>query len=338
MKYYMSLRFQHENLGEYLIISAAINLLAESGEVFLDRRGVPDNVVALLGGIRNVRLTTRSFLKTLISEGPCVYVVKPGAYFAYKSFRAKAKVALMYVYFGVSRLFGAKFVKLPHSYSSSGVGRLEKYFYKMFDLVLCRDAATKEFYLSIGVKNTHLFPDMSSYYFAKENSFVGGVKVSRSGAVVSLRHDRPNALKALEDVISQKGLSLSAVVSQVSFDDEINDRFHAACGVDEFVKFDLTSSSVNAILDKYQSSRYVISNRLHALLIGYMNGAIPIALVDKDSDAKIVGCLTEFGMADNVFDVADFLGSREWPTEAKKQSRRLEFDRFRSLLDAQFIE
>jgi len=48
----------------------------------------------------------------------------------------------------------------------------------------------------------------------------------------------------------------------------------------------------------------VFSNRLHVLLLGLLNGAIPIALVGDD-DNKIIGCFNKLGLVENLLFLSD---------------------------------
>ncbi len=53
----------------------------------------------------------------------------------------------------------------------------------------------------------------------------------------------------------------------------------------------------------YSKAAFIISNRLHALLLAYSRGAYPIALIDKENHRKILGIFDLAGMSNHVIDL-----------------------------------
>lgn len=63
----------------------------------------------------------------------------------------------------------------------------------------------------------------------------------------------------------------------------------------------MSANSIENIVSSYRSSAYVISNRLHALLLGVLNGAIPIAIVDREKDSKVYEVISQIYPENIVF-------------------------------------
>lgn len=57
--------------------------------------------------------------------------------------------------------------------------------------------------------------------------------------------------------------------------------------------------------EAYKDCKTIISNRLHALMLGMSSGAVPIALVDRKHDVKIIGLFESIGLKDQIRVVAE---------------------------------
>src|SRR5690606_23766489 len=69
------------------------------------------------------------------------------------------------------------------------------------------------------------------------------------------------------------------------------------------------SESIDLCSSIYRRCATVVSNRLHALLLAAHNGARPLALIDPQSDSKILGIFQDAGWEDLVGDAGKALDS-----------------------------
>lgn len=301
-EYFLSLRTQYENLGDFLIAQATVDLLTQFGNVTLDVRNVPESYLALFDLPKNVLVVKSDFaLYALKNRRSWVYVVKPGGYSTSNSLKSRVKNILMALYFrGLKRILDVQLMKMPHSIG----GRLwasDVFYNRTFDLLCCRDLLSLENYRKHGVGNAVLAPDMAVYYINQSSMFrTTNSSAAKNSVVISLRYDRLNDEPEISDMISKNflledELSKLVFISQVTFDHDIN-QSSSIRNDGLIVKYSVDADSLKDIVSCYASAKYVISNRLHSLLLGVINGAIPIALIDTEKDKKIIGCLDVLGI------------------------------------------
>lgn len=297
--FYFKLRTQSENLGDYLIAQAMIDLLASFGNLVIDIQDVPELYLKLFIFPENTQLVQAGLIKTIIkSENKSarwIYVVKPGGYPNAKTTSRKIKLLLMGTYFSlIKRVWKIKMIKMPHSFGGA-LSFADKQYQRTFDLTLCRDASTLETYKAADISNLQLFPDLAMYYVDKQSKFNFSEELQKDTITISLRYDRQTdepeiALKLAKKLQEQNSINNITFVSQVMFDTELNAKI-AAVGSYSNIIYDMTNTSIQTITETYKRSKYIISNRLHALLLGVINGAIPIAIIDTEKDQKILACL-----------------------------------------------
>jgi len=291
--FFMSLRTQYENLGDYLIAQATIDILSDIGDLTLDIKNVPEKYLKLFCFPENVKLVKKSFLSTIIwnRNKKWIYVIKPGGYETNNTIKSKFKLSLIFFYFFISKvLFNAKLMKMPHSY----LGKLtfiDRIYQDLFDLNIVRDKISLNNYRN----KTVVLEDLATYYFNKESKFRSQFSTEKNNITISLRYDRLNdeekiSFKLAKFLLNTENLNEIYYVSQVTFDKELNKNI-AFINQKKHISYDITNTSLTEITEIYNSSKYVISNRLHVLLLGKINGAIPIAIIDTKKDKKIIGSL-----------------------------------------------
>lgn len=297
--FYLSLRTQYENLGDYLIAQAMLDLLAMFGNIIIDIRDVPDSYLALFTFPENTKLVKQGFISTLLTfpkSTKYIYVVKPGGYGHAKSYKHKIRFLFMGLYFSVAKKIGnVKLIKMPHSFNGPLTWE-EKFYHNLFDLTLCRDKSTLLAYETLSTATSaRLFPDLAMYYIARNSKFLSDTVPQKDTIAVSLRYDRKNdeadvALNIAKKLSSAENIHKIIFVSQVKFDIDLNDSIAQSEHKDHVV-YEIDNISIQKISQVYKQSKYILSNRLHALLLGLINGAIPIAIIDPAKDQKILSCL-----------------------------------------------
>lgn len=293
--FYLSLRTQYENLGDYLISRATIEALSELGKVYIDIRGVPKKYIDLFIDLSNIQTTKQGFISLTRKNESWFYIVKPGGYSSEKTIKGAIKKILMTIYFKLARAKGAKIIKMPHSLSIGELkpfNLIEKKYNEAFDFILHRDEVTKQEYQKLGITNTIACPDMATYYFGAKNNIFNSNTTQRDSISISLRYDRLEeritAEKIARELSIAHGLKIKSV-SQVEFDNNLNKDSATKLAATEHIAYNQTKDSITKIVATYSNSKYIISNRLHALLLGAINGAIPIPITNPEKDKKIIG-------------------------------------------------
>lgn len=299
MKYnfFLSLRTQYENLGDYLIAQATIDILKDLGDITLDIRNVPKDYIDLFEFPINTKFVTKGFLSSIIfsKEITWIYIVKPGGHGSSKTLKSNARTFLMTSYFLFTKIFfKTKIFKMAHSHNEK-LSFFDVFYEKVFNLNLVRDVDTYNNYKNNNIKNIYKFPDFAVFYLNKESKFLYAKEQKKENIIISLRYDRLKdeadiAYSLARKLLVKENLTNIIYISQVTFDIELNKQQSIKNNC-EHIKYDITNTSIKNITNQYKSSKYVISNRLHVLLLGLLNGSIPIAIIDENKDRKIIGAL-----------------------------------------------
>ncbi len=299
MKYnfYISLVTQYENLGDYLIAQATIDILKDFGDITLNIKDVPQNYINLFNLPSNTKFVKESFFLTILKnrKKSWIYIKKPGGYATSNNLKYKVTLFLKILYlFASKKLFKIKFFKMPHSFSGK-LNSLEKWYHNLYDINLIRDKLSLNNYNNSHISNSFLIEDLAVYYMNKNSKFLSSLNIERNKISISLRFDRlENESKISNNVakylLSKDNLNEIIYVSQVTLDNNLNSKISKYYNRNH-ISYNMTNNSINEIVDIYRSSKYIISNRLHSLLLARINGAIPIALIDVEKDKKIIGTL-----------------------------------------------
>nr|WP_010133608.1 polysaccharide pyruvyl transferase family protein [Microbulbifer agarilyticus] len=323
-KYFISLRTQFPNLGDLLINRALLEELMANGDVYMDTTGVPkwylEIMLSSLPCETLKKKTTLTYYLGLFSslwvkftnrESLVFLVMKPGGYPATTSWRIGIRRVLQGLALHSFRSLGIRIVRAPSSQkNSNGIFWLiDKFRLSSVDCSLIRDVNSEREMRRMGVSYLSS-DDLAIIFFAlpQHSLFKRPFLEHQAKEVVtiSLRKPRRNgeqlAYSKLAALITRQGPEVN-FVSQVFYDDRINSEVACKNGADILV-YDGTLDSIDAITKQYQNSEFVISNRLHVLLLAFLNGAIPIAVVGED-DSKIEGCFHKLDLEGNVFNWSD---------------------------------
>lgn len=299
MKYnfYMSLRTQYENLGDYLIAQATIDILKDIGDITLDTRNVPKNYIDLFDLPQNAKLVRKGFLNSILFSKSIkwIYIVKPGGHGSSKTLKANIRTFFMTIYFLFTKIFfNTKIFKMAHSHNEE-LSFLDKLYEKTFNLNLTRDTVTYDLYKKNNINHIFKFCDFAIYYLNKKSKFNYDEELKKENIIISLRYDRLNdepdiSYSLAKKLLNEEKMNNIIYVSQVTFDEKLNNAESIKNNC-VHVKYEINNDSIHEITKQYKSSKYVISNRLHVLLLALINGSIPIAIIDEVKDKKIIGSL-----------------------------------------------
>ena len=310
----MSLRTQYENLGDYLIAQATIDFFSERGQLIIDIRKVPNNYIDLFDFPIDTILVKNGFITNILKnrENKWIYLIKPGGFSVATNFKMNIKNLLMGSYFRLAKIISnCEIIKMPHSLNGS-MSIYDVYYHNSIDKIFTRDMETYNKIKKNSSSKIFLTSDMAMFYYKKKSKFHNSEVRERDKIAISLRYDRIDketviTNKLIENLNTKKGL-LPIFISQVLFDTKLNHQESLKYNTKN-VEYNINSDSLKKIVTTYSESKYVVSNRLHSLLLGLINGSIPIALIDKEKDKKIIGCLNELNI--KFFYIDDFIKNNE---------------------------
>jgi hypothetical protein len=339
--FYMSLRTQYENLGDYLIAQATIDLLSKLADVVIDIRGVPRKFIDLFTFPKNVKLVRKNFFITVLYNRNIdwFYIVKPGGYGETKTFQNKIRLITKMTYFFITKkLFGIEVFRMPHSFTGN-LNLIDKYYQNVFELNLCRDWTTYNLYKENAVKNLYMISDLAMFYYNKKSKFLFLEDKKQLDIVISLRYDRlnrePELASKLANILVNSDETI-VYLSQVTFDRKLNQTEAINYNL-RYVDYKIDIMSFENILKQYKSAKYVISNRLHVLILAMINGTVPIPLLDIRLDKKLIGSFEllnilwidkdELNLEEKVFKIAKY-----------NQNSLLHLQQHATILEKQFMD
>ncbi|WP_428820434.1 polysaccharide pyruvyl transferase family protein [Microbulbifer sp. MCCC 1A16149] len=323
-KYFISLRTQFPNLGDLLINRALLEEVLERGEVYVDVSGVPSWYLSIILNslpcknirVRNVLSFYTSFLYSLAlnifkRESSTFLLLKPGGYMAITSLEVALRRGIHGASLHIWRLLGANIVRAPSSQRNSiGIFRyIDKFRLSAVSSSLIRDVISEEEMQDLTIPFLSSY-DLAILFFALPRHSLfkpqSNECASRSRLAISFRKPRTieeeNHYLDIAEHLSGEVRTVQ-FVSQVFYDDEINSRLAQSFGA-QFVQYLGTVNSIEDVVNQYEVAEFVISNRLHVLLLALLNGAIPIAVVG-DEDSKIEGFFAKLGMHNFVYRATD---------------------------------
>ncbi|MFN4238408.1 MAG: polysaccharide pyruvyl transferase family protein [Vogesella sp.] len=308
---------QHENLGDRGI---AISLLAEVrsfAETIVNAKGCPEDYVDELAGysdnvVRESKLSSvLSMVLKRLSGKKVFLLMKPGHFFGNDG--GVLSKFLQFFVFLMLYAFGVRVVRLGCSLGPFGSTALfiEKISSRLFYKYTAREDYSISYMKRSGAYRTTYFPDLA---FALPSTFIPplGVGFEKRDTISLSFRSEDNILDTVWRVIEILHCGLGSgkkirfvPVAQVTRDFSFLSKIAsgAVCDIDKVVVY--PQSSKEQIFDIYRKSEFIISNRLHALLFAAKLGCLPIALIKKERNVKIVGVFEKVGLADLIVDIDD---------------------------------
>jgi polysaccharide pyruvyl transferase WcaK-like protein len=311
---------QFENAGDALINRELIALAAEHARVEVDIGRCPPAFMRALNlqavaGIKVHRRALDLFARMLAQRlrGQQVYYfLSPGGYHGGE--HASATTALKTAAIALLHRAGIKvcLVGVSHENLDARAIALLRRRVPYLHKHLVRDVRTRAYCKALGIRVDGLIPDLA---FGAAHKATPVSSRDRSLAL-SFRCDRPpDAATLIEKAVFALDAAIDRTtsfrfVAQVARDVEplrcLSEKLQARGA--RTVAFVNIWEDVESCLAAYTGCFAVVSNRLHALLAGALQGAIPIAAVNPDADAKIAGVMETIGLGEQVFDIGDMEG------------------------------
>jgi hypothetical protein len=324
---YFSARTQFENMGDLLINRALLLIVNDEAELVIDTKNVPSWYIDLLtADLKRIKLVKSFFYYSLIrqamrkkSNNRLFLFLKPGGYIGINNIKMGSFRFLQGILFRLLHVFSINVVRAPSSHSnSSKIWKLiDRFRLSAVDAQLIRDSLSIEL-LEKQNFNVQKIPDLAFYYFKNNNDTIfNSANVSKLSFEYTISFRKPRNLidfeiyKSVLTFVKNKTANI-AFTSQVEFDDTINSGFSSELNTPIFI-YNRDKITIQNVLDTYSKSKFVISNRLHVLLVALLCGATPIALVGPN-DKKIKGVFEDLGLerliisycADGVLETKEF--------------------------------
>lgn len=181
-----------------------------------------------------------------------------------------------------------------------------------------RESASVNYLGTMGIENVSFFPDFGWLSF-RGNKWESPTKkvifsFRESTHSLSIREGYEESLYEVLDPLvphlTQMGYSI-LVTFQVAFDEPIAQRIYKRYRSNPAVTYNPELINENTFT-LYANAAFIVSNRLHALIFGAMQGAIPVPLVNMNDHLKIIGIFNDLGLHDLM------LNLKAGPAEAKK--------------------
>lgn len=302
MKIFYSAYTCKENIGDLLITKYQIEEFAKYGKVYVDCNGMPNyfqdtilksynpNVISFekVYGCHFRSKNILSVLHILNHEGFTHFCNSPGPREILQlplkklCFKLLGSIILR---FALSKNIRRFSLGVDLNYKKEGIlGALNCWYFNEYDVIGLRSKANLTS-IHQYQRNTEYIPDMAFLYPSfNPESF----SVKRKKVVISFRkvEDKLTLIKSLKTIVENLKKNnvnidiLYQVEDDLAFCSELYKELK-----NYGVHFRRTLLSFDE-LDIYAQYDMVISNRLHVLLMGAMNGAIPYALISRDIKEK----------------------------------------------------
>ncbi|MTE23273.1 polysaccharide pyruvyl transferase family protein [Microbacterium sp. ZXX196] len=302
---YMSIAAQADNLGDIAIRQAAIDLLSSGGQGFIIYTGsMPSDYVDAFKFPADVELVADapSFIVRYLGDimrRRAHLVFAPGPLELRAGARAAIKATVNLLNILAARFSGGHVIAIGRALRGHGSPALqiERAAIGWYSLFVSRDSVSE---IVIG-RTLEQAPDLA---FLRAPEFRAE---SRDKVAISLRGDHSVNPSLITDVVNRaRAADLTPVfVTQVARDDANHQKLAKHFGAD-IVSWDGTGhgAQIARVQDAYRTCRFVVSDRLHALILGSIGGAKPIALRHPDSD-KLSSTLADVLTAPFVDTTAD---------------------------------
>lgn len=315
---------QHENTGDALINKCAVKLYSKFGKVRLLKGKLPDSYVNSIsnGQAEIIHAGDLSFLALTIVDSikqikknkhkreDLFYVLPPGhtQRDGIKPFLFTVKVIFLTV---LLNLFRVKVVRLGVSVAGGGkINRtIESLLSKIMHCYGVRDEESLSYCKDNGFSNVIWFPDLA--WLHEPSSGPKAQRGNKYDIVLSFRSNSTgrhhnesyldNHLELLDFLINSYpgNIKKRLLVSyQVDFDRNSALKIINYLSNTTEAEYKDCRLGMEDAENLYRNSGLVISNRLHVLLLAGISGSVPIGVVRKEDNKKIISLFDGLGMSD----------------------------------------
>lgn len=331
---FFSIKTQFENVGDALINREMIRLASRHGEAIVDVSRCPAAFAGLLDprDPASGRITwlnnTRALFRRMAAErsrgNDCYYFISPGGYVGERKGAQYITGLLNSAALLAMKKIGVRIVHIGVSYERLGTwhAKLLRGRRPLITSHFTRDHDSASYGRSIGLHVDDVMPDLAFGAFGSLPPPPAGI---RSEVAFSFRTDQsPETAAKLRQLVIEIDAALPRqlpfrFICQVERDAPFL-RALADAITERLCSFHDVSGDIDGCMRQYDSCTHIVSNRLHALLIGFVRGARPVPIVDPAHNQKIIGIFSAFDPSIAPIDqrsttlAADVLGALRTPT------------------------
>lgn len=305
-KNYFRVNTQFQNLGDALINRELIKLISSKKLSYVCIDGVPKNFLKNLDIKNNkcklYKSTVRFFLSLIFSRlaGNRVNLfTNPGGYSGRLSKKSFLFALIMIVIYASLKLIGIKIHRIGVSYTNLMISQkfILRIQSKLLSTNYVRDSISREEAELNKINISGVVPDLAFCLNVQDSS-----PEQNFDYVISLRESsRNNDLIEWLDAFFKKYEGKILLCFQVEFDESFQHQLAS-----KFAEFNPTiknlTYSIAENVEIFRTCKYVLSNRLHVLLLAMSAGCTPIALVNPVQNKKITGIFIDNGLDEYIFD------------------------------------
>lgn len=320
---YYQIKTQWDNAGDVLINKALISSLRQYGNIrcncntsvpqtFIDELGILDREKVYY---KNNATYILSILKQSLKKENKDYMVSGLGHQWGGDIKRYFKAFCSSIVYVLFRIFNVTVIRIGLSIGpiTKMYEIMEKIRARNVNFFYVRDTLSLDLCRRIGCKNVNLCPDMSWLYLS------GNVKsMNQTNTVaVSLRESIPGEKD--EEYIDRQVKKCDEILYEINkvMKGKMKVIFFYQVGIDaafcrivyNYFKHKYNSEIVDGLLtlsqaeEIYSQSAYIISNRMHSLLLGYKFGSLPVALIDQEKHLKISQTLLDNGLEKIIIDI-----------------------------------
>lgn len=345
---------QYENVGDAWINRELIRLLAERMEVWVDSSRAPAHFARSMGLTEISRVHRQDGLPSLLlrqvrerlRRRKTYHFLSPGANFGELGVRRLFRGWLLTGLVLALRIMGVRVVIAGASYEHLGPHhrRLLSFRSRFLYAHLVRDRESADYARQAGIIVTGVIPDLS---LATEQLVSPNTSDSRNTIAFSFRTDQdqvqlPQVREQLLNLARNLGTTVEwRPVIQVERDAEGMQLLTEALRLDAHNVANpvIVARDLPAAEQAYQGARHVLSNRLHALLLGASRSALPWAWLDPWHNVKITRIFRQLNVEDRVYSMGDLQSVAELAERIRQSNEApLSFASSRQKLEQAFNE
>lgn len=285
--------------------------LAKHGSVYIDSKNVPKKFLHQLLSIPNVIDATKTYgislkgfhfyraLHFIEQEKITHFVISPGPKGSNDYFNLRESI-IIYIFKWLYRHNVRNYIIGSEFFGSTIWGKyMVKQLYK-HSIVFLRNKKDCEKYTG-----SHYLPDLALSYKPQGTHIGHECWISLRLLHKENSLDYFQEIKPIVDYCSKHRIPI-VLFYQVAVDKELNyNLYQQISAIYPNTKFRTQKLEYDTI-PEYNNARYVVSNRLHVVLLAYLHGCIPLALLSKDSRiSKIEKILQSLGLSELVLRSSD---------------------------------
>lgn len=304
---------QFDNLGDALINRELLKICADRGSVTVCIDAVPDGFLGWLrlGSIPGLRVVDSKWafyghffaaiVQSFFLRRKVFFVQNPGGYIGEISAKILFSRKLKSWFLIALRALGVNSVLIGASYEGLGKNNLigVRQLSKVLTVHAVRDNDSRVYCEKNGIRVSGVLPDLA---FNLDSNF--SLMKRERKCIVSVRDakdsDYSNALVAmLLNAYRSGGFDRVVLVYQVRRDSQFMEKFQielVAAGIPTDNAIVPLVGGIEENLAFYSSAEFVVSNRLHVLLLAWRAGAQPVAVIKGGENKKIVGIYEDAGL------------------------------------------